>query len=86
MNPFDWRTVLLAKHAPHVVLIHFPIALYLIGVAIDLFAVWTKRKNLEFAAYLNFAIAAAFTIPVIATGLIAWQWQLEGQNLKGILF
>ena len=28
MNPFDLRTVLLAKHAQHVALIHFPIALY----------------------------------------------------------
>jgi hypothetical protein len=27
MNPFDIRTVVLAKHAQHVVLIHFPIAL-----------------------------------------------------------
>jgi hypothetical protein len=23
VNPFNWRTVLLAKHAQHVVLIHF---------------------------------------------------------------
>jgi hypothetical protein len=26
-NPFDLKTVVLAKHAQHVVLIHFPIAL-----------------------------------------------------------
>ena len=31
-NPFDPRTVLFAKHAQHVVLIHFPIALFLAGV------------------------------------------------------
>ncbi|HTZ32846.1 MAG TPA: DUF2231 domain-containing protein, partial [Methylomirabilota bacterium] len=30
-------------------------------------------------------VAAAFTLPVIATGLAAWQWQLEGQRLKGVL-
>src|SRR5947209_4088446 len=29
MNPFDLKTVLLAKHAQHVVLIHFPIALFI---------------------------------------------------------
>jgi hypothetical protein len=28
VNPFDLKTVLLAKHAQHVVLIHFPIALF----------------------------------------------------------
>ena len=27
INPFDPKTVFLAKHAQHVVLIHFPIAL-----------------------------------------------------------
>ena len=31
-NLFDLRTVLLAKHAQHVVLIHFPIALFITGV------------------------------------------------------
>jgi uncharacterized membrane protein len=85
MNPFDWRTVLLAKHAQHVVLIHFPIALYLVGVAVDLIAQRTQRKDLEYTAYLNFAIAAVYILPVAVTGLIAWQWQLEGQALKGML-
>jgi len=31
-NPFDIETVLSAKHAQHVVLIHFPIALFVVGV------------------------------------------------------
>jgi len=30
LNPFDLKTVLLAKHAQHVVLIHFPIELFLV--------------------------------------------------------
>jgi len=37
------------------------------------------------AAYFNLLVAAASTVPVVATGLIAWQWALEGQKLKGIL-
>ena len=32
VNSFDLRTILLAKHAQHVVLIHFPIALFMTGV------------------------------------------------------
>ena len=36
VNPFDIKTVLLAKHAQHVVLIHFPIALFTAAVAFDL--------------------------------------------------
>jgi len=36
MNPFDLKSVLLAKHAQHVALVHFPIALIFISVAFDL--------------------------------------------------
>jgi uncharacterized membrane protein len=85
MHPFDLKTVLLAKHAQHVVLIHFPIALFLSGVAFDLCASWLKRQSLADAAYFNFLVAAFMTLPVVASGLLAWQWQLEGQKLKGIL-
>jgi uncharacterized membrane protein len=85
VNPFDWRTVVLARHAQHVVLIHFPIALYIAGVALDLASLWSNRQNLGEAAYYNFLLAAVFAVPAATTGLIAWQWQLEGQKLKGIL-
>lgn len=84
-NPFDLRTVVLAKHAQHVVLIHFPIALFITAVAFDLIAFWTKRRTFADAAYYNLLVAALATIPVIATGIIAWQLQLEGQKLKGNL-
>src|ERR1700746_859738 len=84
-NPFDLRTVLLAKHAQHVVLIHFPIALFIAGVAFDLVAIGTKRRGFADAAYYNLLLAAISTIPVVATGILAWQFALEGQKLKGIL-
>jgi uncharacterized membrane protein len=85
VNPFDLRTALLAKHAQHVVLIHFPIALFITAVAFDLIAQWTKHRGLADAAYYNLLMAAISTVPVLATGLLAWQFQLEGQKLKGIL-
>jgi uncharacterized membrane protein len=85
VNPFDIKTVLLAKHAQHVVLIHFPIALFIIGVTFDLIAQWTKRRSLADAAYYNLLVAAISTVPVIATGILAWQFALEGQRVKGIL-
>jgi len=85
VNPFDAKTVLLAKHAQHVVLIHFPIALFTAAVAFDYLAQWTKSPALAAAAYFNLLLAAATTVPVVGTGLAAWQWALEGQRLKGIL-
>src|SRR5580693_5979464 len=85
VNPFDLKTVFLAKHAQHVVLIHFPIALFLTAVAFDLMAQWTKRSGLADSAYYNLLVAAISTVPVLVTGIIAWQLQLEGQKLKGML-
>jgi uncharacterized membrane protein len=85
VRPFDLKTVFLARHAQHVVLIHFPIALFIAGVAFDLFAQWTKQRGLAHAAYYNLLMAAISTVPALATGLLAWQFQLEGQKLKGIL-
>ncbi len=84
-GPFNLKTVFLAKHAQHVVLIHFPIALFITAVAFDVVAQWTKRRSLAHAAYYNLLMAAISTVPVVATGLLAWQFQLEGQKLKGIL-
>jgi len=85
INPFDIKSALLAKHAQHVVLIHFPIALFLGAVAFDYLAQWKKNSKLVEAAYFNLLLAAISTVPVVATGLAAWQWALEGQKLKGIL-
>lgn len=53
MHPFDLKTVFLAKHAQHVVLIHFPIALFIAAVAFDLIAQWTERQGLADTAYYN---------------------------------
>lgn len=85
MHPFDLKAVLLAKHAQHIVLIHFPIALLIVAVAFDFIAQWTKRKGVADAAYYNLLVAAISTVPVLATGVLAWRFQLEGQKLKGIL-
>jgi uncharacterized membrane protein len=85
MNPFDLKAALLAKHAQHPVIIHFPIALFIISVAFDLIAIWRRNPAMAKAAYYNL-IGAALTAPVaIASGLAAWQWQLEGAKLKGNL-
>src|ERR1700739_3679076 len=85
LNPFDIKSVVFAKHAQHVVLIHFPIALFIIGVLFDFLAYRTRRRVLAAAAYCNLFAAALATIPVLITGILAWQWELEGQRLKGIL-
>jgi len=85
VNPFDVKAALLAGHAQHPVIIHFPIGLFIASVVFDLLAVWRKKPILAAVGYYNL-LGAALTLPLaIATGLGAWQWQLEGATLKGNL-
>jgi uncharacterized membrane protein len=85
LNPFDLKSALFAKHAQHVVLIHFPIALYLTATLFDFLAKTFRKTGLLAVAHWNFLAAAVMSIPVIATGLLAWRWALEGQPLRGVL-
>lgn len=82
---FDPGTVLLARHAQHVVLVHFPIALFITGVALHWPGRWTRRGVLSEAGYYNLLIVPISTLPVLATRLPGWQLQLEGERLKGLL-
>lgn len=82
---FDLKAALLAPHAQHPVIVHFPIALFIASVAFEVLALWWKQPVFASAAYFNL-LAAAISIPfTIATGLAAWQFQLEGATLKGNL-
>lgn len=48
-------------------------------------ATWTRRKDLALVAYCNFCGALLAAVPAVLTGLLAWQWELDGRRLKGIL-
>ena len=85
MHPFDIRSALLAKHAQHVVIIHFPTALFMVGVAFDWIAQLRKNPALCAVAYYNFLVAAISAPIAVGTGILAWQLQLEGERLHGIL-
>jgi uncharacterized membrane protein len=67
------------------VLIHFPIALFLVSVAFDFAAQWWRTAAFAAVAYYNLTVAAFASVPAVATGLMAWHWQLEGQKIKGTL-
>src|SRR5436305_13610586 len=82
-NPFDLKAALLAGHAQHPVIIHFPIELFIASAVFEVLAVWRKLPLFASVAYYNL-IGASLTLPLaIATGLGAWRWQLEGAALKG---
>jgi uncharacterized membrane protein len=85
MNPFDLKSVLLAKHAQHVALVHFPIALIFVGAAFDVLSQRKQDLALLRAAYFTVIAAAIAAVPTVATGLLAWQLQFEGKALRGNL-
>jgi uncharacterized membrane protein len=72
INPFDLKSALLAKHAQHVVLVHFPIALFLSSVTFDLLAIWRGSRFLAKAAYYNLIVAAITALAAVGTGVLAW--------------
>ena len=85
VNAFDLKAALLARHAQHPVIVHFPIALFISSALFEALAVWRKQPMFASVAYFNL-LAAAISIPfTVATGLAAWQFQLEGARLKGNL-
>ena len=85
MNPFDLKSALLAKHAQHVAAVHFPIALIVVSVLFDVLAIRKNNLTLLNAAYYTAIVASIAAVPTIATGLLAWQLQLEGKVLRGNL-
>lgn len=85
VNAFDLKAAILARHAQHPVIVHFPIALFIASALFEVLAIWRKQSVLASVAYFNL-LGAALSLPfTIATGLGAWQWQLEGARLKGNL-
>ncbi len=85
INAFDLKAALLARHAQHPVIVHFPIALFIASVVFEVLAAWRKQPVFASVAYYNL-LGAGLSIPfTVVTGLAAWQLQLEGATLKGNL-
>src|SRR5262249_11565241 len=85
VNPFDLRTIFLPKHAQHIVLIHFPIALFAIGVLFDLLSRGSRNSRLATGAHVHLSVAALGMVPTYVTGVLALQLVLEGGKLKGLI-
>jgi uncharacterized membrane protein len=57
-NPFDLKAALLAGHAQHPIIIHFPIALFIANAIFEILATWRKQPVLASVAYYNLIGAA----------------------------
>lgn len=77
------QKILFPPHAHHPELVHFPIALFIFGFLLDLLGLKRNNEALHRAAFYNL-LGAAITAPItMITGLLAWQFVLNGEPLKG---
>lgn len=87
-NPFDLKGLILPKHGQHPILVHFPVALFVISLLFDLLAFWRKDAGLAAAGYLNLTVAAITSPLTVISGFIAWQFAyggISGASFKGLL-
>ncbi len=83
-NPYDLHALLLPKHAQHPVLVHFPIALFVISLFFDALALWKRDKTLAATGYLNLTVAAVTSLLALTTGLLAWNFAYGGISLAAL--
>ena len=69
-NPFSLQALFYPTHAQHPVIVHFPIALFVFSLFLDLFGVRTGNRALNKAAYYNLVAAAATGMVSVITGLL----------------
>jgi uncharacterized membrane protein len=81
----DLKSALPAKHAQHVALIHFRIALVVVSVVFDLLGFRKNSLALFNAAYYTAIAASISAAPAMATGILAWQLQFGGKPSRGNL-
>lgn len=54
----------------HPILVHFPIALFISAMGLEILAVVFKKENLEQASWINFCLGALIMPVVVLTGLL----------------
>jgi uncharacterized membrane protein len=85
LKPFSPKAMLFPKHAQHPIIIHFPIALFVISLLFDLLGSRRKDGTLVAAGFYNLIVAAVSAYAAVGSGLLAWRFQYGGAALTGIL-
>jgi len=84
-SPFALQTLLFPKHAQHLVLVHFPIALLVISLVFDLLGYIKKDPMLTTAAYYDLIVAGLAAPLTVLTGILAWIFAYRRAPLQGYL-
>src|SRR5258708_30877784 len=65
--------MLFPNSAEHPVIVHFPIALFVFSLFLDMIGIWKRNPALNAAGYFNLIAAAVTGIVSVITGLLAWR-------------
>ena len=82
-NPFGLQALLYPSHAQHPILIHFPIALFVLSYFFDLLGHRTGNRSLNAAGHYNLVAAAITAVFSVITGLLAWKFAFGLESLSG---
>jgi len=82
---FDLKVLLTPDHAQHPILVHFPIALFMVSLLFDLIGYRKKMPILNQVGYYNQAAAAIAALPTLVTGILAWRIKYGGIPLQGVM-
>jgi uncharacterized membrane protein len=80
-NPFSVQEVFFPTHAQHPIIVHFPIALFVFSLFLDVLGIRTRNRALNAAAYYNLVAAAVTGVLAVITGLLAWRFAFGGEPL-----
>ncbi len=76
--------LLLPKHGQHPVLVHFPLALFVLSFVFDFLGNRGRNRGLLGAGYYNLSAAAFFAPITVLTGFLAWQYNYGGISVLSL--
>lgn len=88
-TPVKPENGLIPTHSFHPIVVHFPLALVIVGFLFDLAGYVRKESWLKRAGWLNLSLGLASFAVVFPTGIAAWLrmgWKLEGNTLIHLIF
>jgi len=83
-NPFAFKEIFFPTSAQHPVVVHFPIALFVFSLFLDLLGIRMGDRAMNSAGYYNLIASALTGIASVISGLLAWKFAFELQPLAGL--
>jgi uncharacterized membrane protein len=81
---FSLKALLFAKHSQHIILIHFPIALFITAILFEILALLRKDAMMRKVSDYNLTAAAVSSTFAFISGFIAWERLYDNGFPRGL--